>query len=330
MKSFLKPLILFLVLSTNILAEKISITTDEWYPYTSYENIGILDQIVNEVFKTAKINIETKYNSFDIGYKSTLKDKYEATYPYFYTKMRAEEMLYSKPLFEVENVVFYNKENFKNDIKNIYNYKIGFVRGYVYKNIEMSKFKNIIYLDNELIGFDMLNKGELDLFPSNKLVGIHLIQNYFNDFYTNIEYLDNKKFISKDSLHFLFHKSKNSEKLLEIFNNSLDKLIKNGKYKKIILKNKHLINAYLANEVKLVNNTESFPMVLATDTPNSKEKYMLPRGTKAIVLEWSKYFKEKGKLKIYDEMFKKTKVRIINGPLRGKVLFVENMYIEID
>ncbi len=29
-------------------------------------------------------------------------------------------------------------------------------------------------------------------------------------------------------------------------------------------------------------------------------------------------------------MFKKTKVKIIDGPLRGQVLYVDNMYIEID
>jgi len=319
-----------LCFTITLFANNVKVTTDEWYPYTDKEKSGIIDQIVVDTLNNADINFIIKYNSFDDGYKSILNKQYDATYPYFYTKDRVKDMLYSKSLFDVENVLFYNKKRFSHDLKNIYNHKIGFVKGYVYKNINMTKFKNIISLDNELIGFDMLNKGELDLLPSNKLVGIHFIKKYFNDFYTNIDYIRSKKFITTDSLYFLLDKNNKNQKLLKRFNSSLEELKTKGKYKEIILKNNKLINAHLSNEIKLVNNTDSFPVVIATDSLNSKENYMLPRGTKAIVLEWSKHFKEKGNLKIYDEMFKKTKVRIINGPLKGKVLYVENMYIEID
>jgi polar amino acid transport system substrate-binding protein len=325
-------MVVFINLFFNVMlfANNVNITTDEWYPYTKKDKSGIIDQIVVETLNNSDKNFIIKYNSFDDGYKLIFNKQYDATYPYFYTKDRSKDMLYSKPLFDVENVLFYNKEKFNNDLENIYDYRIGFVKGYTYKNIDMRKFKNIIYLNNELIGFDMLNKGELDLLPSNKLVGIHFIKKYFNDFYTNIDYIRNKNFITTDSLYFLLVKNNENQEILKRFNNSLEELKKDGKYKEIILKNHQLINANLANEVKLVNNTESFPIVIATDSLNSKEQYMLPRGTKAIVLQWSKHFKEKGNLKIYDEMFKKTKVKIINGPLKGKVLFVENMYIEID
>lgn len=333
MNSILKIKVLVFIslfFTITLFANSLRITTDEWYPYTAKDKSGIIDQIIVETLNNADIKFITQYNSFDDGYKSIVKNHYDSTYPYFYTKDRAKDVLYSKSLFEVENVLFYNKKRFSNDLKNIYNHKIGFVKGYEYKNINMTKFKNIIYLENELIGFDMLNKGELDLLPSNKLVGIHFIKKYFNDFYTNIDYIRNKKFITTDSLYFLLAKNNKNQKLLKRFNSSLEELKIQGKYKEIILKNNQLINAHLSNEIKLVNNTDSFPVVVATDTLDSKEHYMLPRGTKAIVLEWSKHFKEKGNLKIYDEMFKKTKVRVINGPLKGKVLFVENMYIEID
>lgn len=332
MNSILKIKILVFIslfFTITLFANNVKITTDEWYPYTTKDKNGIIDQIIVETLNNADIKFVIQYHSFDNGYKSILKKQYDAIYPYFYTKDRAKDMLYSKSLFDVENVLFYNKEKFNNDLKNIYNHKIGFVRGYAYKNIDMKKFTNITYLDNELIAFDMLNKGELDLLPSNKLVGIHFIKKYFNDFYTNIDYIRNKQFITTDSLHFLLAKNNENQKLLKRFNSSLEELRIKGKYKEIILKNNQLVNARLSNDIKLVNNTDSFPVVVATDSLASKEHYMLPRGTKAIVLEWSKHFKEKGNLKIYDEMFKKTKVRIINGPLKGKVLYVENMYIEI-
>lgn len=316
----------FICLSANT----ISLTTDEWYPYISKNNNGFIEEIVRVTLDNIKIKYEIKYNTFDKGYKKTLLNEYDGTFPYFMSNEKLNEFYYSDSLVEVENVLFYNKKNFNNDIKNIYKYKIGYVKGYKYKNINMDKYENVVYINNEIVAFDMLHNGEIDLLPGNKLVGIHIIKKYFNDFYTNVDFLKDRNFVSTDSMHLILKKNKQNKKFMDKFNESLQKIKKNGKYKIILLNNRSLINASLASVVKLVNNIEAFPMVVATDTINSKKKYMIPRGTKAIVVEWSKHFKEKGNIKVYDEMFKKTKVKIVNGPLKGRILYVENMYIEIN
>ena len=326
----LNCLLLCIIFYTQLNGDILKLTTDEWYPYTSKNNNGFIENIITKTLENSKIKYEIDYNNFDVGFNSSIQKSYNGTFPYFFTKERGEKFYYSLPIFEVENVLFYNKEKFNNDIQNINKYKIGIVKGYAYKNIDINKFNNVIYLDNEIMGFDMLDKGEIDLLPSNKLVGIHIIKKYFNDFYTNIDYLKNK-YITTDTLHLILNKNdKNNKNYMDLFNKSLKELKKNGDYKRILLNNRKLIKTNLANVIRLVNNTESFPMVVATETPDSKEKYMIPRGTKAIVLEWSKHFKEKGILKIYNEMFNKTKIMIVNGPLRGKTLYVENMYIEIE
>ena len=303
--------------------------TSDWHPYTSSTQVGFLSQIIDEVFKLNGVSYTLKYKSFEKGYANTINYQYDATFPYFMTKKRAKEMIYSEPLYEVENILFFNKNRFNNKKKSIYKCTIGLVKGYAYKNIDESKFSKKVFFDNEIDAFDMLNKGEIDLLPSNKLVGIHIVKKYFNDFYSNIDFIKDKQFISSDFLYILFTKTDENREVVKQFNSGLKEIKLNGKYKEIILKNSNLINTNLSNYVNLVNNTESFPMVVATEKKDSKEKYMIPRGTKAVVLEWSKHFKEKGNLKIYDEMFKKTKVKIVNGPLKGKILYVENMYIEI-
>ena len=326
----IKFLFLIIIFYTQLNGNILKLTTDEWYPYTSKENNGFIENIITKTLENSKIKHLIDYNNFDAGFNSSMEKSYNGTFPYFFTTERAKYFYYSLPIFEVENVLFYNKERVNNDSKNINNYKIGIVKGYSYKNININKFKNIVYLDNEIIGFDMLDKGEIDLLPSNKLVGIHIIKKYFNDFYTNIDYFKNN-YLTKDTLHLILNKNdKNNKNFMNLFNKSLNELKKNGDYKRILLNNRKLIKTNLASVVRLVNNTESFPMVVATESRDSKEKYMIPRGTKAIVLEWSKHFKEKGIIKIYNEMFKKTKVMIVNGPLRGKILYIENMYIEIE
>ena len=315
----------------NILnANSLRLVTSEWFPYTSSSNIGFLTEIVNEVFKVNGKRVQIEYQSFEKGYLNTLNYQYDATFPYFMTKKRQKEMIYSNPLYKVDNVLFFNKNNFNYDKNKIYESTLGLVKGYAYKNIDENKFVKKIFFDNEIDAFDMLNKGTIDLLPSNKLVGIHIIKKYFNDFYSNVDFIKDEKFITSDFLYILFNKNDKNKKAIQEFNNGLKTIKLNGKYKEIILKNSDVINTDLSNFVNLINNTESFPMVVATEKRNSKEKYIIPRGTKAIVLEWSTHFKQKGNLKIYDEMFKKTKVKIVNGPLRGKILYIENMYIEIN
>ena len=326
----LKQILFLLFLSVILNANKsISISTGEWFPYSTNNQFqGVITEIVNATFLNSHKKIDITFESFETAYSKTLTGDYVAAYPFFKTDKRDKEMLFSEPLFKVENVLFYNKNSmFKKDLKTL---KIGYVKGYAYKNIKTKDFLNSKIFENELDAFDMLDKGEISLLPSNKLVGIHIVKKYFNDFYSNIAILENDEYITYNTLHLILKKNKKNKKILDEFNTSLRELKKSGKYKKIILENNTLIEANLSSVIKLVNNTESFPMVIATESENSKEKYIIPRGTKAIVIKWSQYFKEKGKIKIYDEMFKKTKVKIVNGPLKGKILYVENMYIEID
>lgn len=318
-------------ISSDLFASKIKLSTGEWFPYTTnQENFqGIISEIVSATLKLEGVETELVFLNFDKAYKDTLDKKYKGTFPYFKTPQREKKMLYSNSLFTVENVLFYNKDRY-NKNKNIKEQKIGIVDGYAYKNINIEQFKNIITIPNELVAFDMLHKGEITLLPANKLVGINIIKKYFNDFYSNVSIIKDKQFRTKDSLYLIVPTNKQNEQFLKIFNSSLEKLKHIGIYKKIILENRSLIDTSLSSVVKLVNNVDAFPMVVGTDTIDSKQKYIIPRGTKAIVLKWSKHFKQKGLLKIYDEMFKKTKVKIVNGPLKGKILYIENMFIEID
>lgn len=310
-------------------SDYIKLTTNEWNPYILGKEEGFIEEILKETFSLSNQEVKIYYNSFDEGYNDTLNGVYDGTFPYFFTKEREKSFLYSDPLFEVENVLFYNKRNL-DSLNDIFSRKIGLVKGYAYNNIDLNRFADKKYFDNELTAFDMLNSGKIDLLPANKLVGIHIIKKYFNDFYSNIDFIKDAKVTSKDFFYLILANNTKNKNIIKVFNKSLRKLKQSGKFKEILLNNQEQINENLSDVVKLVNNTESFPMVVASDESNSNLKYIIPRGTKAVVIEWSKHFIEKGSIKVYDEMFKKTKVRIVNGPLKGKVLYIENMYIEID
>ncbi len=325
--------ILFFFIVSCSYASELKITTGDWYPYTTpkIKNNGLISNIVTEIFKEMQKPVQINFEPFEKGYKATLDGKYDLTFPYFKDEERMKDMLYSDSLIDVENVLFYNKEHFdEKNTKGIYDTSIGIVKGYSYKNIDIENFKNLTIFHSEIEAFYALQQAKINLIPSNKLVGMHIVKRYFHDYYSNIDYIKNPDFISLDTMHLLIKKSQKNQKTMQEINKALKNIKQNGKYTEIILNNREIIEANFSDVIKLVNNTETFPMVVASKSLDSKEKFIIPRGTKAVVLKWSEHFLKPANIKIYDEMFKKTKVKIIDGPLRGQVLYVDNMYIEID
>ncbi len=221
----LKQVLFLLFLTYTLNANNsIKLSTGEWFPYTTNNDNfkGLITQIVKSTFLNRDTQIDLTFENFDVAYKKTLDGDYTAAYPFFKTEKRNKEMLYSEALFEVENVLFYNKNHFsKHDLgKQV----IGYVNGYAYKNINKNDFINHKIFENELDAFDMLDKGQISLLPANKLVGIHIVKNYFNDFYSNIGIVENEKYISSNTLHLVLRKNKKNTELLEKFNASLKEL----------------------------------------------------------------------------------------------------------
>lgn len=316
-------------MNVYLFSDTINLASGEWYPYSSYhdDGSGIVSMIVCEAIKEVGDDCNLSFVGFKNAYIETLNQTFDATFPYFIDSLRKNEMLYSEPLFTVKNVLFYNKNSLA-DATHLYSKNIGVVEGYAYKNIDVSKFDKKTIFQSELVAFESLLLGKIDLLPSSLLVGVHILKKYFNDFHTNVDFFTNNNFISYDTLHLITNK-KNLDFIVR-FNKGLSLLKKSEKYQEILIKNQNILSTELSNVVRLTNNTETFPMVVATTAMKSKHKIIIPRGTKAIVLEWSPHFLNEGDIKVYDEMFKKTKVKIANGPLKGKIVFVENMFIEID
>ena len=59
---------------------------------------------------------------------------------------------------------------------------------------------------------------------------------------------------------------------------------------------------------------------------NSKE-YLIPNNTKAEVIQWNKRYFQSGEVFATTDMWVESKVRILNGPLKGKILLVPHLYI---
>ena len=70
---------------------------------------GLATQIVKAVFDLLEQPIEVDFLHWTWGYEATRKGQYAGTFPYIHSKERAEEFLYSEPLFEVGSYLYVHR-----------------------------------------------------------------------------------------------------------------------------------------------------------------------------------------------------------------------------
>ncbi len=326
-------LLIIPIITTAQNFKPINVVTGEWPPYSSEKEsgYGLATKIVRAVLNDMGYEPQLSFLPFYLGYDLVKKGKIKATYPYFRNDVRLKAMYYSEPLIEVENVVFYIKEKLPNaelinNPRQLDKYKIGFVKGYSYFEEARTGWKNTVEFKTELTAFKMLLNGKIDFLPATKEVGQAILRMHFNDVQHKFGYLPG--ITSKQHVYLIVSKQNPGNKaFINQFNASLKRIKTEGIYDQIL--DTHDLENGGTRLVRL-NGLDSFPMIRARENRDDDDAYILPRGTRAIVLQWSERFLKKGKFKMYDEMFNLTRVRIIEGPLKGKVLFVENMYIEFE
>ena len=329
-------LISFLLAFSSLSAQSLKnleLVTGEWPPYSTsrVEGYGLITELVKAALQDMGYNPAFSFSPFFIAYELARKGTVTAAFPFFKNDQRLKEMYYSDPLFEVNNVIFYNKNvnpTFSGikSISELKNYRVGFVRSYSYSEEIMNAAMNSVEVKTEVTAFKLLMEGKIDLLPASEAVGQAIVDRHFDMVKHYLGILPSIKY--KETVHLIASKRVAANRsFMNQFNESLKTIKDAGIYQEIIDKN---LSGASASRLVRLQNPGSFPMIIARENPDDDEIFVLPRGTRAVVLEWSPHFLIKGDTKMYDEMFKKSKVRIVEGPLKGRVLYVENMYIEIE
>lgn len=312
----------------------VRLTTGEWPPYTGEElpHGGLLTRMVELAMANMGEEAEVRYLPFFIGYNRTLEGDHFATFPYVKTPERLAEMRYSDLLAEIDLVMFYKRGAIPDParldtVEEFSELRIGRVVGYQYEGLGPIYQESEGRYSSEVMAFRALERGEVDLVPASRQVGVRLIRELFNDYYRSYDYLPNWSLSQKVFL-VVPRAAEGGEEWLRAFNESLAFLKEKGTVDELLsLAGEETL---VSSIVRLVNNTETHPLVIARDEPNAEEGYVVARGTRAVVLQWSQRFTEAGEVRVFDEMFAKSRVRIIEGPLKGKVVWVENMFIEVE
>lgn len=172
-----KPVISFTKEEIDWIKEnpKIKISGDTfWPPYSFYDEnanyIGIIPDIVNEVFKNSGLDLEyVKTNSW-ADTINLIKDKrVDLIDAISYSASRGEYLNFSNKYIGAEIVIIANNKetNYVNSFNNITNKNIATVKGYsIIEEIkrDFPQIKNIKEYDNSLEGLKELSNSQIDYF----------------------------------------------------------------------------------------------------------------------------------------------------------------------
>jgi len=224
--------------------EIIAIATLEYHPWTG-KNLkfnGFVNHVVSEAFRRKGYSVNFTYLPFERGVIETKDGQYSALSYVYWSKDREKEFYLSEPISEEKIVFFHLKSNPIKDWKtldDLKNYKFGATRGYTYTKefweaVESKRLKADL-TDNDMQNFKKLFAGRIDIFPSGLVNGISLLQKEFDASKSHL-LIYHPKPLSNITGHLAFTMSrKNSESLLQIFNQGLAELKEDGLYDQFVL-----------------------------------------------------------------------------------------------
>ncbi|WP_019615688.1 substrate-binding periplasmic protein [Psychromonas ossibalaenae] len=230
-------LIVIMLFSPNLLAQKITLANGEWAPYLSKDlkQYGYIAHIVSEAFAEEGIEVEYVFLPWKRGYEQAKEGKYDGTLIWGFSEERAADFLYSDVVAVLGTGLFVQKgKNIEwNEMKDISKYNIGGVLGYAYgtENLEASGAMKIKRISSDEANFKKLASGRLDIVLENGDVGLEIVTRLgLND---KVSLLP-KLLTSRDYSVIISKNTKNAQVLVDAFNRGFQKLKADGRYQKYI------------------------------------------------------------------------------------------------
>ncbi len=350
-KAFL--LLCLLGISANALAVPknfITLATGEWPPYTTAEPLskteesgqatgyGIAVDIIDAVLEEMRYSPHLEFMSWGEALEAVEQGLVRASFPFVKSDKREQFAYYSDSLFKISSVIFYNIDKLKQpSIYQSYadlsqcsgDCRVGFVRDYAYPQEVTDNVTNPVIIDDERLAFRKLISGEIDMLPADRRVAQTLLDKYYPTAQHQIAILPQMPGIVRDVYLIAGRKNTENAAFIERFNAALSKLRSAGEIDRIL--EHYRRQSQLVFEVRLTT-TNSYPLIFGThnNEANTTKGLLIPRGTHAVVVSWHESFRQPRELDVQRQMREKSLVKIMEGPLKGELLWVPNIFISFE
>ncbi|MCJ8318822.1 MAG: transporter substrate-binding domain-containing protein [Colwellia sp.] len=235
--------LLWMILTTNLFAETIRITTGEWEPYLSNYSyqFGLDSHIVTEAFKLEGVTVEWGFFPWQRAFQYAKNGKHwDASCCWWPDDDIKKEFLFSDAINTTSFVFFHLKSyNFHWDsLQDLKGIKIGGTSKYNYSE-EFTRAIDIEALDVEFVTKDEFNykkllAGRIQIFLNDPAVGNAQIRNNLSADEADLLTHSPKEF-GINTLHFIISKNKQGHQYyLDKFNEGMKKLKNSGRYQQML------------------------------------------------------------------------------------------------
>ncbi len=345
-KTCLMSVFLFLITCSSTAGKTplpIKVFTGEWAPYTSQHAntislgtggaYGETADIVTVVLQEMGYDPSYEFRHWPQVEKLVQENAVRMGFPFVKSTRREKFFYFSDPIGTKESVLFYNSDQVGHvdDPEKLMARKIGIVESYSYGEL-ITGFNNRQSYQSEQQAFEGLVEGSIDILPAEILVGRQILERYHAKEKHKIKQVEGIK--SVNTLHLIISKKDRSgKKFKNEFNKALAKVKELGIFDQILKSYDTQKEKLDIIEVRL-KATQSFPHIMATSDEladlmdQSTPKYLIPDNTPAVIVQWGSWYKHPRPSNL-ESLQQKTNVRILQGPLKDKTLWVPNTCISI-
>ncbi|PTB88576.1 hypothetical protein C9928_06005, partial [Pseudidiomarina aestuarii] len=260
--------------STSLFDREVDIYTAEWAPYIDLmQSRGDLRELV----EIALVDVGIKANWQQLNYYHSFQfieqNKITAAFPYFKTVKRAERVIFSDPVFFIENAIFYDRVRYPNNF-DIEGHTAAVVGGYSYgENIDALLGSTRTFA-NDQQALRALFNGEVDFVPMSSHVAEALTLEYFPNQYHRLA--KSPQYSSASSVHLIAPKTVDGQAFMDSFNRGLVVA------KKLVTEIDASIDANIfgrAGGIVSLNEADGYPIVTAIPiavSASSHSIYLVP------------------------------------------------------
>jgi len=256
--------VIFVVLLASLssaAAQTVEMYTDRWEPYVRGEGdrLGLVNRNVDMVMAYAGYDTDYSYMDFTLARMIVRRCGDEGiedcpvpmAFPYYRNADRDDEVLFSAPVFEVTNVLFYNRRNASAipsvqieaepecagdfDGGSFADQRIGLIKGFLYgpnincllsvivgpdsDNPPAESIVDVSFFQSEVDALDALIRGQIDYFPMAQPAGNALLESNYPDRRELIGTVDGTQ--SRRPVHVIAPRTARGQQMIEAFNASL-------------------------------------------------------------------------------------------------------------
>lgn len=214
---------------------KFQFITEEYKPLNYTENgtlTGLAPELLKEICSRLDIPFETSVLPWEEGYALVQANENAVLYSTILNAARKDLFKWAGPFASLDWLFFASSQNqvalsSLDDAKQVA--AIGVLKDYAIEQYLVSEgFTNLVYCDDNVDAFDRLLKGEIDLFPSDKITAEAALNSLGKLIYD----VSGKLIIRTDLVYFAFNKNI-PDNVVADFQREIDALKENGTLKSL-------------------------------------------------------------------------------------------------